>query len=177
MNPNDGVVSGRKILFDLDGVQRDLSQGIAAHLGKPFRPVFWDENVTEGLGLCQYVSLYPEILINAPPTEFLPVYAEANPPGVILTCQPIQWIPYTSLWIKTHLPTVANVVWCQHPFEKLEIAERLDALLVEDYPGFPDNSRIVMVDRPYNLGIRGCFGRVRSADDLRWLLYSVNRDG
>ena len=157
-------IGNRPVYWDLDGVLRDLTTGISDHIHEPFEPLTWNENVRRGVSLCDYIDRNPVILATAPPTAFLPLAASEDEP-IILTVQPLHWIPWTRLWLREHLPN-ASVRWCQRPEENLGILARDGALIVEDYPYFPDNERIIMVDYLYNCMVKGVFARIHGIDDL-----------
>jgi hypothetical protein len=154
------------IFWDLDGVLRDLTTGISAHLGKPFDPQTWNEHVVDNLNLCDYIDRNLHILVEAPETEYYHLIADKE--ITILTVQPLHWLPYTRLWIKNHLP-FAKVKWCEHPLEKMDYLKDGDVIL-EDYPNFPDNSKVIMVDRPYNRNVTGCFARVKNPAELERII-------
>lgn len=156
---------GARIYFDLDGVLRDLCAGISNHRGYPYDPQSWNEYCGRGLTLCEYIDLHKSILLDAPATEYLSTIVEMVQSPEILTCQPLPWIPYTRFWIERNIPG-ATVRWCCCPEEKLDILERENAVIVEDYPFFKDNSRIIMIDRPYNRHVEGCYARVTTPKAL-----------
>jgi len=156
-----------RIVFDLDGVLRSLTDGISAHVGCKFDPQSWDDPVCSGRrrisSICEYVNRHPEILVTSPPPAYYPELAGER--ITVLTCQPIGWIPYTLEWIRKWLPG-CPVKFVQHPEEKLDYCRTNNCLIVEDYPNFTDNSRVVMVDRPYNRMVTGCKARVRTSGEL-----------
>jgi hypothetical protein len=153
-----------KIFWDLDGVLRDLI-AVVGH-----DPQSYHEKI-DGLTFVEYVSQNKELLVKAPVTEYFSV-AKSDEQMVVITCQPLDWIPYTTLWLRKHLPDV-GVIYVQNPLDKLDIIKRVDALLVEDYPDFPDNSRIVMIDRPYNQNATDCYDRIYTPAELNYFLYSM----
>lgn len=155
------------ILFDLDGVLRDLTAGISQHLGRPFDPPSWNQDVLPGVDLCEYIDRHPSILLSSPATEYVTAlcYLEevTGETPTIMTCQPLPWILWTREWIRKNVN--ASVIFCHSPQEKLERLKPGD-LLVEDYPGFACNGQIVMVDRPYNRHVQGCAARVGNVGEL-----------
>jgi len=146
-------------LWDLDGVLRDIHGAI------DFEPFTWNQYPRHGLTLIECVNLNLDVLAEAKPTEFYPLARGKN--ITILTCQPINWIPYTKIWIDRYLPQ-SVIKYCQHPLEKLDYLTN-GLLLIEDYPLFPDNSKIIMVDKPYNYEAKGCFARVKTPQELQEL--------
>jgi hypothetical protein len=151
------------IYFDLDCVLRDLISAI----GVGYNPQTWEECAPDGTSIFEYINNHKYILFFALPLEYLAVANLFEYPR-ITTHQELDWIPYTKLWIKKYLPR-ARVTYVQHPFEKLDILGDND-VLVEDYPYFPDNSKIIMVDRPYNMMTKGCLARVGNVDELGEIL-------
>ena len=158
------------LFWDLDGVLRNLTAAISKHIGCEFKPMLWDDQVLSGIGICQYIDLYPELLVTSPETEFCEE-ARYEKDMVILTYQPFNWISYTKEWIKNHFPN-STVKFCQHPDEKLSIIKNKNILLIEDYPYFSDNSQIIIIDHLYNWHVKDCYARVKSVEELQKLIYN-----
>jgi hypothetical protein len=152
------IVGNEMVYWDLDGCLRDLVSACT------YDPQEWD-TICHGMTLIEYVNQNLELLTSATPTEYLPIVADKE--ITILTVQPLNWIPYTRLWIEKHLP-FANTVWCDHFEDKFRCLDDGD-LLVEDYPRFKDNSRIIMIDRSYNRVIQSHI-RVRTPAELKLVL-------
>ena len=148
-----------KIFWDLDGVLRNLIAAVGHN------PQDYHEKIA-GLTFVEYVTAHKKILITAPSTDYIRLVK--GKPITMITCQPLDWIPYTKEWIKNHLPK-ATTIFCQHPLAKMDYTKE-GCLLIEDYPDFPDNSRIVMIDAPYNQKAEGCYARVRTPDELAEIL-------
>jgi hypothetical protein len=146
------------MFFDLDGVLRDLVSACN------YDPQTWDEPC-HGMTLIGYVNHNLDLLVSATPTEYLPVVVEKE--ITVLTCQPLNWIPYTKIWLSNHLPK-ATCIFCQHPMEKLDHLKNGD-YLIEDYPLFPNNKQIIMIDRPYNRMVQA-YKRIRTAGELKNVL-------
>lgn len=159
--------SKHRIVWDLDGVLRDLTTAVSIHLGKPFAPTSWNSKIVMDIDLCQYINLYPQILVDAPQDKYLPFFIVNDPHGTILTCQPLHWIPYTKVWLKEHLP-MASIVWCQHPEEKLDWCRDHDALIIEDYPFFSSYDSVLLIDHEYNHNTNAKI-RIRSLGELEAL--------
>jgi hypothetical protein len=151
-----------KIFWDLDGVLRDLIS-VVGH-----NPQHYHEKI-DGLGFVEYVTKHKHLLVSAPTTEYFSLVK--GKAITVITCQPLDWIPYTNEWLKNHLPK-AKTIFCQHPLAKMEYMKD-GCLLIEDYPEFPDNSRIIMVDRPYNRNVEGCHARVYTPAELKYALKEV----
>ena len=137
------------LLFDLDGVLRNLH--------------FWCPDIAEwtqkfnGLSFCDTVDRDLSILETAPPTEYYPVVKDL-PNLVILTHQPPKWYRGTTRWCKRYLPQ-ASVVFVDEAWHKMMFLGD-ETLLIEDSPVLPDYSRIILIDRPYNQAVTGCYERV-----------------
>jgi len=149
------------IFFDLDGVLRDLSGAVG------YNPQSWEDLAPNGIGICDYLNSHKEVFVNALPTEYLAVANLFEYPRII-THQEIDWIPYTKLWVKRYLPK-AKVTYVNHPFEKLDILGD-NGILIEDYPYFPDNSKVIIIDKPYNRIASGCLARVHNVNELKEIL-------
>ena len=147
-----------KIFWDLDGCLRSLTDACT------YNPQSWDEPC-HGMSLIDWVDQNLDLLVSATPTEYWHLVVEKG--ITILTVQPLHWIPWTELWIKKHLP-LADVKYCKKPLDKLEYLTN-GSLLVEDYPNFPDNSKIIMIDKVYNHVIQS-FKRVSTPQELEVIL-------
>ena len=145
--------------FDLDGCLRSLTEACN------YSPQHWDDPC-HGMPVCEYISRNLDVLLFAPETEYCHLVADKE--ITILTVQPLEWRPYTELWIETHLP-FANIEYFENIIDKLGYLKEGD-WLIEDFPNFPDNSRIIMVDRAYNRGVTGCYERVRTPEELRAIM-------
>lgn len=139
------------LLFDLDGVIRNL------HFWCPDISS-WNQKVN-GLSFCGTIDRDMELLIDAPPTEYFDVIRTVDP-LIIITHQPPYWRMNTRLWIRRHIPK-ATTIFTNTPEEKLCFVDR-STLLVEDNPNLPDYSQIILINRPYNQGVVGCYERVSS---------------
>ena len=153
-----------RVVFDLDGVLRDLSGTISREAGIPL-PQVWN---WRGLRL---IGKDPSILERAEPTKFLEVVKELVPEVEVWTCQPLKWRPYTERWLAKNLGgKLGKVVYTGNPLEK----ERLLSLegatyLVDDYPFFQNWERIILISYPYNSGAEARI-RIEDAEQLRNLL-------
>jgi hypothetical protein len=148
-----------KFYWDLDGPLRDLLKQINHN------PADYHEKVNE-LTVVEYVTAHKKMLVEAPVSEYFTLVE--GKAITVITCQPLDWIPYTKEWLRNNLPK-AKTLFCQHPLEKMKYL-REGCLIIEDYPFFPDNSRVIMVDKPYNQEAAGCYARVHGPAELAEIL-------
>lgn len=140
-----------KIVFDLDGVIRDLTGGIKSKYNIPesFPVDTWHWSY-KGQNIFDYIAKDLTLLEKCPPTEYFKVIKKRVHKPVIWTSQPRNWLPYTINWIEKHFK-FCDVQVFNNPVEKYHcLFDHKRHVLVEDYPNFPDYSRIVLIDRPYN---------------------------
>ena len=111
-------------------------------------------------------------LVYSPTTEYYHVIVKNRmvDAPVILTHQVEEWIPYTQKWLHVYIPH-AKVIYVKDPEEKINYINQFkDMYIVEDYPRFKDNSKVIMIDRPYNRKVRNCFCRVTKPEELQYLM-------
>ena len=160
-----------RIYFDLDGVLRDLSTEV---FGK--QPSKWNAK-REGNSLFEIIAAKPEILVTAKPTEYLHWITQNFGHVPILSNQLTAWIEITEKWLDIHL--TGKCLWSLHitghPEEKITLLDRYDAYIVEDYPMFTDYSRVILVDRPYNRGVKEPLYRVHSPYELEYAINDLER--
>ena len=139
-----------KLIYDLDGVLRDLS----GHLAKKYNenyPTTW--NCTfGGMKYLDAVEKDMKVLLDAPPTGYLEV---AKKYGIdeIWTDQPELWKVYTHQWIIQHIGVVPTFYLTTAQKEQRLIDEE-DSILIEDSPNFVEYNAILLIDRPYNQEVR-----------------------
>jgi hypothetical protein len=163
--------------FDLDCVLRDLHGAISDKLGMPFAPTDWREAPPGHASVIDFVDNNRLLLASAPVTEYWHeiMLARDGKPITVITCSPITWIPYTRYWLAQNMPRRTKIIWCQRPEGKLELLGPHD-WLVEDYPGFSDYSRIILIDRPYNRNVAAPV-RVKTPAELGAVLRRLKREG
>lgn len=136
-----------KVVWDLDGVLRDLSGHIARKHGAPY-PTEWSCKF-DGKSICQCVNEDLNILLEAPSTGYLKIALQFCPVPTIWTSQPENWRPNTLKWVKQHIGTA--IVEFKTPEEKAKGVQADDnVLLIEDSPNFKCYDRILLIERPYN---------------------------
>ena len=141
-----------RVVFDLDGVLRDLSGHIAHMYGEPY-PKVWNVKF-KGKSIYECINEHPEILLEAPPTGYLDVVKEFYPAPEIWTSQPVAYQENTATWIKKHIHPDCMLHF-YNPEEKARgVKEDEDILLFEDSPNFKDYTNIALIDRPYNQEVK-----------------------
>lgn len=143
-----------KIVFDLDGVLRDLN----FHLCKVFNssyPTKWNWKYEKNKGICETIESNLKVLLNSPPTEYLKVVKKYFNNIEIWSYQSGKWKEYTLKWIKKYIGKNNYKIHFLSPEEK---RKRLDKnknyILIEDYPLFSNYNRIILIDRPYNQNVK-----------------------
>ena len=132
------------LYFDLDGVLREFGSYV---LG--YEPTHWDAINTEGKTVIQIVNERPEICLECPETEYLPIVNKYLDNIIILSNQLPLWAPYTSQWLNNHIKIPYRVIYTSGPEEKLRVLKSKD-VIVEDYPKFLDYSQVALITRSYN---------------------------
>jgi len=155
------------VIFDLDGVLRDLCSAVWGEY-----PSNWT-NTYKGINLYKYVKEHnykPLLTAKSLPYIFV---ALSLPEVNILSCQPEDWRDYTMKWIKKYFKNKRVFYEFTETAEEKEIIMRkLDNFyLIDDYPFYSDYSRIILVDRPYNKNVKNPFRRVKTPDELRELIF------
>lgn len=161
------------VLFDLDGVIRDLD-GIVEET----YDVKWTDwnGLIDGKNIITIVSENPRFLVYSLPTQFYGAIMELIPKPIILTHQVAEWQELTKIWMAHYLPG------CYYEF--LTTAEKIgtldafntqcaDTILIEDHPkiDYAKNKMVYMVEKPYNT-MSNCPAerRIRSVGEMYELL-------
>ncbi len=154
------------IYFDLDGVIRGLSHD----LRNGRNPLSWSELLPNGEDLCEHIDKNLHVLLSAPVTPYFDVIEEF-PYIHIITNQRPTWKENTLAWIDKYLGHKRPVVHFVKDFnEKMGFLGEKD-LIVDDYPFFKDNSKVILVDYPYNRNVKNPYRRVKTAAELEDVLY------
>lgn len=142
-----------KIVFDLDGVLRDLHGYLGEHYGIP-PPNDWGWEYENKDIFAWAVKDKFRLLRSSPKTEYYDIILRYYPTPEIWTHQPEEWKKATAAWIKQYLgyDCVIRFLTNQEKRERLDL--HTDTLLVEDNPNFTHYDRIVLVTRSYNKKIR-----------------------
>ena len=159
------MIKGNNIFWDLDGVLRKVTH---AFNGGAW-PTVWDQRDSTGRGICDGIEENFSILTEAPELEYADLARECYPLHIV-SAQPESWRSYTSKWLDVHFPE-AHVKYVTDTQHKLKYLERSKRIMIEDCPNYPDYSRMVLVDRPYNRDIIVPVPvRVKHPDELREVL-------
>ncbi len=151
------------IYWDLDGVLRYLAKVVWNK-----DPETWHCKTQDHLSIFDVIRMKPQLLIEAPETEYIGV-AKKQKELLILSSQPEHWRTLTELWIATHLPDIhIDITFTENSLEKLQYLRQGD-YLIEDYPLFPDYSKIILVDRRYNKNVNAPI-RVSTPEQLERII-------
>lgn len=142
-----------KVVWDLDGVLRDLSGYIVQLYGGPY-PNKWDFVFGNGSNIYTTINENLDILIDAPPTAYCNVMKGHFKSPEIWTSQPKAWQQRTMDWIRLHIGKEYTVHFLKTEEKERKLAELEDTVLIEDSPNFKDYERIVLIDRPYNQDVK-----------------------
>lgn len=161
-----------KIVWDIDGVCRDLSGQVAEEFCLPVPKTwyFWEKM---GHNIYDLVKKDRNILVRAKPTEyfntinsFISQFKEVE----FWTHQPDDWVEYTLKWLRMRV-NVSNIkIVCLTPQQKYEgLLYFKENLLVDDFPFFPTYDQIVLINQPYN---KECNSKIRifNNEQLKLLL-------
>ncbi len=143
-----------KIVWDLDGVIRDLN-GHLMHLhGGPY-PTKWDF-CYNNKSIYDCVNENLDVLYDSPPTAYYNVLKGHYKRPEFWTSQPKAWRDNTTRWLDKYARYADGYVvrWlkCEEKEERLREDENI--LLVEDSPNFKSYDRIILIDRPYNQSVK-----------------------
>ncbi|MCK4522023.1 MAG: hypothetical protein KAU20_05600 [Nanoarchaeota archaeon] len=135
----------KKIVFDLDGVLRDLSGSLCRKLNLPY-PTTWHWNAID------LINEDLSILEEAIPTVYFRIIRDYFDEIEVWTSQPVKWRPYTKRWLYRFLgDKVKKTVFVGNPLEKEKLLEAdKSTFLMEDYPHFKSYERIILLSYPYN---------------------------
>ena len=109
----------KKLLWDLDGVIRDLHSMI-----KDWNPQYWDDPLPTGESIFDYFKKNPNHLTYAEPTEYYKIIPKEI---TIITCQPEEWRQYTAKWLKVYCPK-ANIIYVDKPEDKFIYLKKDDLI-------------------------------------------------
>lgn len=159
----------KKIVFDLDGVIRDLHRCIENKYNCEILDWHWKDK--EGRSVTKLIFHDLDILVDSPPTRFASVIKEFAKTHLleIWTNQPTQWRTLTNCWLRNYFGKTSFVVKYLTPEQKIEMVNLEKCLLVDDYPDFTEYRRVVLIDHPYNQKV-DCSMRMKTPDELRKFL-------
>jgi len=137
-----------KLIFDIDGVLRDLNTYLYTNFGVPY-PNNWiwehgGKNIFDWIKEDNYKALS-----EAPETKYCSLVRTYIDDIELWTCQPIEWRPYTYKWINNHIGRCKiRFLTTEEKQERLNFL--IDHLLVEDNPNFVNYNRIILINTSYN---------------------------
>lgn len=135
-----------KIVFDLDGVIRDMDKKIFQLYGFHIIHWFWEYKKLDVYGLAK--KNY-SIVRDAPPTKYYSIIKKYYPCPEIWTYQLSDWQKYTLVWLSRHF--IKYKIRFLTPYQKyLELRRLRRIWLVDDFPGYSHYNKIILIDRPYN---------------------------
>lgn len=155
-----------KIVFDLDGVFRDLISYLIERykIEKPIDEWYWEHEQKDIYKLIKEDNY--RALVNSKPTDYIMATCLYSQDIEIWTNQPEKWMPYTELWLNNYLRCYMNCkVRLMTSEEKEKNLYLEDAYIVEDYPYFKKYDRVILADRSYNQKV-DCKYRVKHGREL-----------
>lgn len=157
------------IYFDLDGVIRDIHKAVFGdeHIED------WHSKPESGKSFWVAIKEDMSVIETSPPTKYYEVISLYEPIKVI-SCQPMDWRPYTDKWMKKYLPS-SSITYTDNADEKLGMLGEFD-VLIEDYPLFSDYSKIILIDTTYNRNVTGARMRITEPIQLDYFLYSMGKN-
>jgi hypothetical protein len=162
----------KKIVFDLDGVIRDL--GI---IHKRFNIPKMNEWCWKykDKDIYDWVKTDYSVLEEAKPTKYLKViqdYINSNNKIIeIWSYQPNDWVKYTKNWINKYFKN--SITYWLKPEEKYKkLLKEKDTILIEDYPKYPCYDKIILIDTYNNRNVKSdC--RIKTVKELKRKLYGI----
>ena len=155
-----------KIVWDLDGVIRDLSGEITKRYMPDFKITTWYWKYKD-LDVYDYVNRNKAILEECPVTEYYEI-AKEIPDLVIWTRQPDSWIYGTVKWVQKYLPRASMRIFGPQECKEESILSDCD-YIIEDYPMFKNYDKVILIDRPYNQEVESKI-RIKTPEMLREVL-------
>ncbi len=154
-----------KIVFDLDGVLRDLNAYLCK-LGIPY-PKEWVWKY-EGKDVFEWIKQDNyKALTEAPETKYSRIAKTYTKDLEIWTCQPLEWREHTYKWLNEHIGRcVVRFLTTEEKEERLNFLTHV--VLVEDSPDFKSYNKIALIDTPYNKNVHAEH-RITTPAELREL--------
>ena len=141
-----------RIVWDLDGVLRDLSGYVATLRGCEY-PKTWNADYN-GKSIFECIDENLNILTDAPPTAYLKIMKKYFSNPEIWTNQKDSWKHPTMEWIRKHVGKEFDVRFLSSEEKEMRLANKEDVLLIEDTPNFKHYDRVLLIDRPYNQEVK-----------------------
>ncbi|MCK4259662.1 MAG: hypothetical protein KAX49_11830 [Halanaerobiales bacterium] len=163
-----------KIVFDLDGVLRDLTGTLVRECNVPY-PQTWYWRY-DSKKMQDYIKGDFTLLSRASPTEYLDVIKKYFNTIEIWSNQLKDWIEPTHQWLDKYIPSYELYILNSKGKYK-RLSSEPNTILVEDYPNFPNYDKIILIDRLYNRKTEAIWKikYPRELDMLLCYLTSLNR--
>ena len=157
----------KKIVFDLDGVFRELLTYLKDKYGIPY-PNSWSWTF-KGKGIYWWAKKdKKQILEFSPVSEYLEIVKKYYKCLEIWTWQPLEWRKGTRKWLNKYIKNY-KVRYLTTEQKEKRLNSLDNVLLLEDNPNFINYDKIILVDRPYNRHIKAkC--RVKNTKQLEKIL-------
>jgi hypothetical protein len=170
------MITRNQVVFDLDGVLRDLLGCLNKRFGVPIPTTYhWRH---KGKTIFDYFGEYPNLLKLAPKTKYLDTIKRYNiSPFIIWSAQPKGiWQTNAVEWIKSYNISNYSIEFLSTKEKYQKLHKNNDIFLVEDNPTFSNYDRIWLIDAPYNKKINVPY-RIKTPKQLELLLESVGYGG
>ena len=161
-----------KVVFDIDGVLRNLSGKLNEWYGFPKDPPDWDyrdENTNSTVK--DLLKKDPSVFAEAEMTWFADILISKFDDIECWTVQEEEWIKYTDMWLKKHMWKPFKVKYFPHFVDKYKAIEDLDGYIFDDYPRFEHYEKVIIPTYNYNKDVI-CDRRF---DDKLSLLYEIKK--
>jgi len=160
-----------KIVFDLDGVLRDLNGYLHDKFEIPYpKEWFWKYQGKDIFAWVKEDDYRPLVYAKTMPYYFLVKHCFED--IEIWTNQPEDWKEKTKLWLDVHFTNYNikyEVKYMTNAEKRVELDRQPDTWLVEDSPLFTSWDRIFLIDHPYNKYIQDAI-RIYNLEDLdHWI--------
>jgi len=157
----------KKIVWDLDGVIRDLMHYMRNKLDAPnTRMWYWDvkgKDIYDLVKEDEYMAL-----IYSPPTEYLFTVMKYIKKIEIWSNQPEEWRSFTKDWLDVYIGDY-SIRYLNTEEKRKRLDKYKNIWLVEDNPNFKNYNRIILIDRLYNQKVK-CRIRIKAIHELEHIL-------
>ncbi len=165
----------KHLIFDLDGVLRDLAGYLNAKFNIPYpQEWFWKY---QGKDIYQWIkedNYYT--LIYAPITKYFFTIMELVNELEIWSYQPEDWRRHTEQWLKHNITKPYRIEYLATEEKRKKLDQRPDCFLIEDSPNFSSYERIILINEPYNKEIKDVI-RIYNPEQLReWIIENLKKE-
>jgi len=160
-----------KIVYDLDGVLRDLNAYLYDKYCVPDPQAWvWEHRGMNIYDWAKFDEL--KILTDAPKTKYFDTIMKYSPTPEIWTNQPVGWQGKTLEWIYRYIGEGCKIKFLTGEEKRERLDFLTDTMLVEDSPNFASYKRIILIDQAYNQH-NMVYYRVKTPGELNALLEGV----